>query len=334
MSDAQNYLKMAVKGAFKSWPIWAVARRFRRPGAIVLLYHRVGRAGDRLPNLDVANFAKQMQWLREACDVIHPADLADRAAGGRDASGPSVVVTFDDGYKDYFENAYPVLKSLGISAVNFPSTAFLDDPFRVAWWDRLYLAAQVTRLNEAAPPGGAERMALTAEGRRNFVRRCKDYIKQRPAMEHDELTSSICRTLGVDEAEIAVPRQTMTWDEVRAASDFTVYGGHTHTHVIVSQVDEATLDREIGVCRDRLQSEIGVAPNLFAYPNGRSTDFNNAAKLALTRHGFNIAFSAIEGIADTSTDWMEVPRIPGGTSVADLAWRMSRVWHETPEDSA
>ena len=334
MSDASSSLKMAVKGAFKSWPVWAVARRFRRPGAIVLLYHRIGRAGDRLPNLDVANFAEQMRWLRESCDVIHPADLANRAADDRVSPGPSVVVTFDDGYKDYFENAYPVLKSLGITAVNFPSTAFLDDPSRMAWWDRLYLAAQVTRLQDAAPPGDAERMALTTAGRRDFVRRCKEYIKQRPAIEHDELTSSICRTLGVDETEIAVPRQTMTWDEVRAASDVTVYGGHTHTHVIVSQVDEATLDREIGVCRDRLQSETGIAPNLFAYPNGRSTDFNDAAKLALARHGFNIAFSAIEGLADTSTDWMAVPRIPGGTSVADLAWRMSRVWQKTSAGSA
>jgi peptidoglycan/xylan/chitin deacetylase (PgdA/CDA1 family) len=333
MTDSQNSLKMAVKEALKSWPVWTVARRFRRPGAIVLLYHRVGRAGDPLPHLDVANFAEQMQWLRESCEVIHPSELANRAADAKDASGPSIVVTFDDGYKDYFENAYPVLKSLGISAVNFPSTAFLDDPSRMAWWDRLYLAVQATRLREAAAPGDDERMVLTPAGKGKFLKGCKAYIKERPAIEHDELTSTICRTLGVADAEISVPRQTMTWDEVRTASDFTVYGGHTHTHVIMSQIDEGTLDREIRVCRDRLQSETGVAPNLFAYPNGRRRDFNDAAKKSLARHGFRIAFSSIEGIADATTDWMEVPRIPGGTSVADLAWRMSSLWQKTSEDT-
>lgn len=328
MTDAPESLKMAVKGAFKSWPIWAAARRFRRPGAIVLLYHRIGRAGDPLPNLDVSNFAAQMKWLSESCEVIHPSDLPVRAAGGRDVSGPSVVVTFDDGYKDYFDNAYPILKSLGIKAVNFPSTAFLDDPSRMAWWDRLYLAVQSTRLPEAAAPWDAERTALTPTGKREFLKRCKAYIKDRPAIEHDELTTHIARALDVEERALAVPRQTMTWDEIRAAADSTVYGGHTHTHVIVSQVDEPALDREIRVCRDRLESETGVAPEWFAYPNGRRSDFNEGAKRLLARYGFNIAFSSIEGIADASTDWMEVPRIPGGTSVADLAWRMSRLWQK------
>ena len=334
MTDAPNSLKMAVKGALKSWPIWSVARRFRRPGAIVLLYHRVGRPGDPLPHLDASNFETQMQWLRESCDIIHPKDLPSRAADDRQAAGPSVVVTFDDGYKDYFDNAYPILKSLGISAVNFPSTAFLDDPSRMAWWDRLYLAVRTTRLPEATAPGDTESIALTPTGRNKFLKRCKAHIKERPAMEHDELTTRICRMLDVDDAAMAVPRQTMTWDEVRAAADVTIYGGHTHTHVIVSQVDPETLDREIRVCRDRMQSEIGVAPELFAYPNGRRSDFNDSAKQSLARYGFNIAFSSIEGIADSATDWMEVPRIPGGTSVADLAWRMSRLWQKTSEGEA
>jgi peptidoglycan/xylan/chitin deacetylase (PgdA/CDA1 family) len=322
---------MAVKGAFKSWPIWSVARRFRRRGAIVLLYHRIGRPGDRLPHLDVSNFETQMQWLRESCEIIHPRDLPSRAGGDHESAGPSVVVTFDDGYRDYFDNAYPILKSLDITAVNFPSTAFLDDPSRMGWWDRLYLSVKATRLPEATAPGDAGPTSLTPEGRDKFLKRCKAYIKERPAIEHDELTTRISRTLEVDETMLAVPRQTMTWDEIRAAADFTVYGGHTHTHVIVSQVDEPTLDREIKVCRDRLHSETGVAPELFAYPNGRRSDFNDSAKQSLTRYGFNIAFSAIEGIADASTDWMEVPRIPGGTSVADLAWRMSRLWQKTSE---
>jgi hypothetical protein len=73
--------------------------------------------------------------------------------------------------------------------------------------------------------------------------------------------------------------------------------------------------------------ETGDAPRLFAYPNGRATDFNDAAKAALGRHGFDIAFSAIDGLNDASTDWTEVRRISPGDSVPELAWRLSRLWN-------
>jgi peptidoglycan/xylan/chitin deacetylase (PgdA/CDA1 family) len=118
----------------------------------------------------------------------------------------------------------------------------------------------------------------------------------------------------------------MTWDEVRAAADFTCYGGHTHSHVIVSQLDSASLEQEIRTCRARILAETGTAPTTFAYPNGRAVDFNDAAKQLLRQHGFDTAFAAIEGLNDANTDWMEIRRIPGGESVADLAWRVSRLW--------
>jgi len=320
-------VKSAVKTALAAPPLWRLRNgRRRRPGCVVLLYHRIGRAGDPFPNLDIARFAAQMHWLKANCDVIDPDDLRKRAAQpAGDGGRPAVLVTFDDGYRDYYDNAYPVLKTCGIRAINFLCTQFVDDSTLTGWWDRLFLAVQQTSRSTIEVPWRQGSFVLDAAGKPEFLRICKLHIKGRPDHETEAVTADICDRLGVDVGALKVPRQTMTWDEVRRAADFTSYGGHTHSHVIVSQLDAATLDDEIRTCRERILAETGGAPRTFAYPNGRAVDFNDAAKTALRRHGFDTAFAAIEGLNDARTDWMEIRRIPGGESVADLAWRVARL---------
>jgi peptidoglycan/xylan/chitin deacetylase (PgdA/CDA1 family) len=321
-------VKSVVKTALAAPPVWRLQHsRRRKPGCVVLLYHRVGRAGDPFPNLDVARFGAQMRWLRANCDVIDPDDLRERAAApGTHRGRPAVAVTFDDGYRDYFDNAYPVLRACGIRAINFLCTQFVDDSRITGWWDRLFLAVRQTTRPTIEVPWQPRPFVLDQPGRAEFLRTCKLHVKAQPDADIEALTRDICARLGVDGRTLQVPRQTMTWDEVRRAADSTCYGGHTHSHVIVSQLDAVSLDHEIRTCRERILTETGSAPRMFAYPNGRAVDFNDAAKTALRRHGFDTAFAAIEGLNDARTDWMEIRRIPGGASVADLAWRVSRLW--------
>jgi peptidoglycan/xylan/chitin deacetylase (PgdA/CDA1 family) len=324
-------VKSAVKTALAAPPVWRLRnRRRRRPGCVVVLYHRIGRAADPFPNLDVARFAAQMRWLKANCDVIDPDDLQKRAATpGNDRGLPAVLVTFDDGYRDYYDNAYPVLKSCGIRTINFLCTQFVDDSTITGWWDRLFLAVQQTSRPTIEVPWHAGPFVLDQAGKAEFLRTCKLHIKGLPDHETGAVTADICDRLGVEPRMLKVPRQMMTWEEVRRAADFTSYGGHTHSHVIVSQLDAATLDHEVRTCRERILVETGSAPRTFAYPNGRAVDFNDAAKAALRRHGFDTAFAAIEGLNDARTDWMEIRRIPGGDTVADLAWRVSRLWQRS-----
>src|SRR5206468_600986 len=82
-------------------------------------------------------FEEHLQWLKEHCDVI-PFGLAFAEArrGGR--SRPAVAVTFDDGYADNHEYAFPVLSRMGVPATFFLATGLLDrDPFVIERMRRL-----------------------------------------------------------------------------------------------------------------------------------------------------------------------------------------------------
>ena len=331
VASATASLAKVLKTAASTRLGWALSRRARKPGCIVLNYHRVGVASDLFPNLDVANFRAQMAWLSRYCNVIAPEDFRHRAeAGLSTAARPDVMVTFDDGYRDYFDHAYPVLREYGIRAMNFLCTRFVDEPSLIGWWDRLYLAVRATDRPRATLPwaqrGNVDNtFELTEAGKASFLAAAKDYVKRQPETEKDATTQAIMAALDIDAATLRAPRQTMTWEEVRAASDFTAYGGHTHSHVIVSRLDGRPLDDEIRTCRQRIEEETDRAVETFAYPNGRAIDFTDEAKRLLRQNGFRTAFTTIDGINDADTDWLAAPRIAGGSSVRDLAWRVARV---------
>lgn len=295
---------------------WRLTRPIRTADCLVLTYHRIAGHGEVFPGHPVSVFRDQMEWVKTHCRVIGPQDLLDESAFERTDRIP-VLVTFDDGYRDYVTHAYPVLRDLGIPAINFLSTAFIDggEPF---WWDVLFTAVNATPLASVAPEwAGGRRFELDARGRAEFLRACKLYVKERPEDMKDRAVADLQRLLRVDGQTAAIPRQTMTWDEARGTMDATTYGGHTHTHVIVSRVDGTTLRQEIDTCTARLTAELGERPLTFAYPNG---DMTAEAKAVLARAGYRLAFTMQEGFNTGDVDRLALNRVAAPRSVAELAW--------------
>src|SRR5688500_1041522 len=88
-------------------------------GIIALAYHRIGDEGasgfdQGLWSATVQAFDAQMAFLKKQCDVVGPSDLKDVIKKGR---GRFALVTFDDGYRDNYEQAFPILKSHGLPGV-------------------------------------------------------------------------------------------------------------------------------------------------------------------------------------------------------------------------
>jgi peptidoglycan/xylan/chitin deacetylase (PgdA/CDA1 family) len=124
----------------------------------------------------------------------------------------------------------------------------------------------------------------------------------------------------------AVERQMLTWDEVRETLHLITYGGHTHSHPIMSQVTVEELEWEIRICKERITAETGQSPRYFAYPNGCREDFNALCERLLQKHGFELAYSTIEGINNADVNRMQLRRVPTHVSTtADLAWLVSTV---------
>ncbi len=99
----------------------------RRPVHLILAYHSIGgRSGFSVP-VDV--FAEQMALLAQRFTVVPISELRPaRGNGRRDHNLASI--TFDDGYRDNFEQALPILERRGLRASFFLATGFLGRSFR------------------------------------------------------------------------------------------------------------------------------------------------------------------------------------------------------------
>lgn len=108
---------------------------WRRPlhGVPVLMYHLISDelGGTRLPKLRVSpkDFARQLDAL---LDQGYTTLTLGQAALGR-PKGRSVVITFDDGYMDFYHTAWPLLRERGMTATVFVVTGQLDG---INLWDR------------------------------------------------------------------------------------------------------------------------------------------------------------------------------------------------------
>src|SRR5262245_8441974 len=112
----------------------------------VLTYHRLAPPGAD-PELDPRNvsaspqaFERQMRWVRERFSVVGLERVVAAVEHGESLPARPLLVTFDDGYRDFLERAFPVLHGLGLPATLFVPTAFPDRPEHEFWCDRLYRA--------------------------------------------------------------------------------------------------------------------------------------------------------------------------------------------------
>jgi peptidoglycan/xylan/chitin deacetylase (PgdA/CDA1 family) len=128
-----------MKRQLKRLAALTAGRWFARPGAprvVVLCYHSID-PGKWFASASPALFERHLEWLKEHCEVIPFRNAAQAAA--EDLSGrPRVAITFDDGYADNFDYAFPLLHKHGLSATFFTTVGLLDkDPAVVGRFQRL-----------------------------------------------------------------------------------------------------------------------------------------------------------------------------------------------------
>ena len=89
-------------------------------GVPILVYHRVNDTDDNPQTLKVADFEAQIKFLIDnGYKVIMPDDLLDAWEKGKPLPDKPVLITFDDGHADIYENVFPILQKYNIRATVF-----------------------------------------------------------------------------------------------------------------------------------------------------------------------------------------------------------------------
>ena len=288
----------------------------RGPAYQILNYHRVDTNRDPflLRPVDPAHFEGQVKYLKRNYRVLPLRELMRRAQDGT-LEPRSVALTFDDGYRDNYRFAFPVLRKHGVPATLFLATGCTEggEPL---WYDRVFYVFKATRKEslDIADWGLGVLPLGTVPQRQQAMSALADHFRAIPDTLRLERQAELDRRLGVSDFK-ALDGLMLSWDEVREldANGFEVEG-HTVTHPILSRVAPEALKDQLEGCKRTLEEKLQKEVALFAYPNGRPEDFDDAAKAALKAAGFRYAFTTVFGLNRRGDD--------------PYAQRRAAPWHE------
>lgn len=272
-------------------------------GAAVLTFHGLCQDGqatgvlDASLHLPVSVFHAVCRHLKASYQVMPLLEMTQAVLAGRSLPSRAVAISFDDGLASNYHLGFPVLSELGLPATIFLATGFLDGTHPL-WFQ------EVDRAMKARGSSAAELATRLA------------HLKNLP----DALMRGEVRKLveGCAQAESEVARP-MSWEQAREmqAGGLVAFGGHTHTHPVLSRCTRAQQAEEIRVCRDRMTEELGTAPCLFAYTNGGPGDFTSETQELLAAHGFQAAFTMMPARLAVGLPSHALPRYGNPTSVLE-----------------
>jgi peptidoglycan/xylan/chitin deacetylase (PgdA/CDA1 family) len=299
----------------------------RRPHDVAILtYHRVDEPSARPylhPGLISATptaFEAHMVDIARRANPVGLDDLRLAMRGDRQLPDRPVLVTFDDGYEDFAEHAWPRLRRLGIPATLFVSTAYPGEPGRRFWWDRLSHALRTTDRRSLEVDGTVEDLGSETARLATF-KRLRTLVKSTPHEPAMVMVDAWCADLGGPDA----PSGILDWAGLRSlAAEGVTIAPHTRTHPLLTRVAGESLATEIDGSRVDLHRELGTVPPAFAYPSGAHDD---TVVQAVGDLGFELAFTTLRGLVDLRRpDPLRLRRINvgGGTSLAALRLQLIR----------
>lgn len=267
---------------------------------LVLMYHRVHQEPHVL-SVSPERFDAQMRFLREFCRPCTLSEVVDARRLGRALPPRSVAVTFDDGYRDNFTHAFPILRKYDMPATFFVTTGMIQarQPF---WWDRIHQFLKPPEVVAEVWPAMAS--ALVARDRSGQAELVTEALKELPTRSARELMDAICHP-----AEPVEP-VTMTWEEIRIMARAGMeIGSHTVTHPILSRQEPEEAAWEVRHSKLEIEREIGLPVTHFAYPNGRPCDMPQDFRSTLMDAGYLSAFSTIEGAVTARSEPFALERV-------------------------
>jgi peptidoglycan/xylan/chitin deacetylase (PgdA/CDA1 family) len=267
----------------------------------VVGYHNVVASlaiGERspVPQLIITRetFEQQIDWLGRRFRFISLDELGSGLESSREWRVPVATITFDDGYRGVYENAFPVLKKKGIPMGVFLVTDLVGT-------SRLQIHDELCLLIARCFSGWSElTLFLAGLGIQLAALEKRKTKEWSPLLAMEGLLRFLpqWRLLRVMEALQSRVREEpenheellpLKWEMVREMHRAgVVIGSHSRTHALLtSEAPEKVCDEVIS-SRRALEGRLGVPIRHFAYPDGR---FNAAVVRAIAESGYRYGYT-------------------------------------------
>jgi peptidoglycan/xylan/chitin deacetylase (PgdA/CDA1 family) len=311
-------LSMIVKKILAN-PIYSIKEMYLRVKGkkvyYILMYHRILDKNTSETYMqdgmyvDPDTFRKQMKFLKNKFHVI-PLDHVTRISYLEKTIGtdkPFCILTFDDGWKDFYANAYPVLKSNNVSATVFLPTAIIGTEKRFWTEDLAFILSRMEKpeassINSKTATHTAVSKLESLKGSFEYrMEKAVGELKVLPKEEIDHVLEELAERWRVDPA--IQGRSFLSWEEIREMYESSIirFGSHTSSHRILTTASDDVVMEELILSKRKLVDEGVVSPSFipFAYPNG---NYNDRISEMVEQAGYSLALTTEKGWNNVTSD--------------------------------
>ncbi|MBC2733189.1 MAG: polysaccharide deacetylase family protein [Desulfobacteraceae bacterium] len=270
-------------------------------------------------------FKKQLDHIKKNYEILslneyikYSEDIADNI------HRPAALITFDDGWKDNYTNAFPALRSKNIPATIFLTTGYIGTN-RLFWPERL--SNLIHAINACDLTETQQINYLLEMGDKLFGANQYKFLSNNSSIASEVSLSGIvetCKKLSSDHIENVLndietkypflkmmeminTRSLLSWKEVRemAGKDIS-FGAHTRNHILLDRVSSDVLLSEIAGSKFDIEEKIEQEVVAFAYPNG---NYNKEVSETVGNAGFKVSFTTEYGMNIKGTPSLKNQRI-------------------------
>ncbi len=292
------------------------------PALVILMYHRVLPENDprylqEEPGMVVtpATLESNLREIERLFDVVSLAEWIKARENGEKLPAKACAITFDDGWADNYEFAYPILKKHEIPATIFLVSEMINTQ-REFWPERL--ARIATQISSEKPElwSSPDLEWLTrADTSFNFGSKApsreqlSQLIATAKSLNDDDIhirLDQIEKLLGLNNATTSAA--LLNWQQVQEmqASGLIEFGSHTCNHIrLNSGLAADVLRHEIGDCKTHIEQSIERPVSAFCFPNG---DYSPEA-LSLVKSLYRTAVTTESGWNNATSDAHLLKRI-------------------------
>jgi peptidoglycan/xylan/chitin deacetylase (PgdA/CDA1 family) len=257
-----------VRGGFADLASVLRTRQWTFRSPVILTYHRVSETienptGPQRYTVSPATFEKDVRRFHDRATVISLRELLDWLAGEKPVPDDAVVITFDDGYRDFVTNALPILERYDVPATVYVSTKAVEmgvSPFAFRLLDALRSSKRVD----------VEWRKATVESNLSSAEEIRDAYSRLYSVSKFAGPEERSRLLECIGTEVTEPAPMMRPGDVATLSESSLVtvGSHGYDHVPMAAREGTAIRADLERANRSLSEWTGTPPKHFAYPYG------------------------------------------------------------------
>ena len=286
-------------------------------GSRILFYHGIEK---KIINkkvqpihLEFESFEKQIKYLEQNFNIISINELNDRIKNNYKIDSRSIVLTFDDGYKNNVEIVMPFLKEKKIPFSVFISTNYIESGkrfptylLRIAFFENPNKNIEIPSLKRTY---NISSQILKDKGYLEVATLIKRYPKEKVDKVIEEIQGSLHLDFWEEMNHKYYSDMPMNWNDIDILqSNNVTIGSHCHDHLLLhSNQTKNDIIEQIETSKKIIESRYGVC-KFFCYPNGLFKDISYNSYIEVKRK-FSLGLTTAMGVVLNSTDRSLIPRI-------------------------